>query len=140
MERTLSLIKPDATGKNCIGGIIQMLEEGGLKVVAAKTVRLSRVQAQGFYAVHKERPFYNDLCTFMSSGPIVAMVLEAPEAIARNRKIMGATDSTKAEPGTIRQRFGTNIECNAVHGSDAPETAKTEIAYFFSANELNGMG
>jgi len=139
-ERTLSLIKPDAVKKNAIGAVIDMLEKGGLKVMGAKMLRLSRAQAEGFYAVHRERPFFASLCEFMSSGPILAMVLEGENAIARNREIMGVTDSTKAAEGTIRRRFGTSIEQNAVHGSDAPETARTEIAYFFSPCELNGLG
>jgi nucleoside-diphosphate kinase len=140
VERTLSMIKPDAVSKNAIGAIIEMLERGGLKVVAAKMLRLSRAQAEGFYAVHRERPFFKSLCEFMSSGPIVAMVLDGENAIARNREIMGVTDSAKAAPGTIRQRFGSSIEKNAVHGSDAPETARTEIAYYFAPYELNGLG
>jgi nucleoside-diphosphate kinase len=140
MERTLSLIKPDAVQKNAIGAIIDLLEKGGLKIVAARMLRLSRAQAEGFYAVHRERPFFGSLCEFMSSGPIMALVLEGPGAIARNREIMGVTDSAKAAPGTIRQRFGASIERNAVHGSDAPETARTEIAYFFSPCELDGLG
>ncbi len=139
-ERTLSLIKPDAVRKNAIGAIIEMLERGGLRVVGARMLRLSRAQAEGFYAVHRERPFFKTLCEFMSSGPIMAMVLEGEGAIARNREIMGATDSAKAAEGTIRKRFGSNIEQNAVHGSDAPETARTEIAYFFAPCELNGLG
>lgn len=139
-ERTLSLIKPDAVKKNAIGAIIEMLERGGLKVVAARMLRLSRAQAEGFYAVHRERPFFSSLCEFMSSGPILAMVLEGENAIARNREIMGVTDSAKAAEGTIRRRFGTNIEQNAVHGSDGPETARFEIGYFFSPCELNGLG
>jgi nucleoside-diphosphate kinase len=140
MERTLSLIKPDAVKKNAIGAIIGMLEQGGLKVVGARMVRLSRAQAEGFYAVHRERPFFASLCEFMTSGPLMALVLEGDRAIARNREIMGVTDSTKAAEGTIRRRFGTNIEHNAVHGSDAPETALTEIGYFFAPYELNGLG
>jgi nucleoside-diphosphate kinase len=139
VERTLSIIKPDATAKGVIGSIIQMLEQGGLRVVAAKSLRLSRRQAEGFYAVHRERPFFSSLCDFMTSGPIVVMVLEGESAIARNREIMGVTDSEKAAEGTIRRAFGTNIEHNAVHGSDAPETARTEIAYFFTPAELNGL-
>jgi nucleoside-diphosphate kinase len=139
VERTLSLIKPDAVGANAIGGVIQLLEAGGLRVLAMKSLHLSREQAEGFYAVHRERPFFNDLCTFMTSGPIVAMVLEGPEAIRRNREVMGPTNPADAPDGTIRRRYGTNIERNAVHGSDAPETARTEIAYFFSQNELNGL-
>jgi nucleoside-diphosphate kinase len=140
MERTLSLIKPDAVRKNAIGAITQMLEAGGLKVVAARMLRLSRAQAEGFYAVHRERPFFSSLCEFMTSGPILAIVLEGPNAIAKNREIMGVTDSSKAAPGTIRARFGTSIEQNAVHGSDAPETARTEIGYFFAPCELFGLG
>jgi nucleoside-diphosphate kinase len=139
LERTLSLIKPDAVAKNAIGAIIAKLEEGGLRVVAAKMLRIDRAQAEGFYAVHRERPFFQSLCAFMTSGPIVAMVLEGEGAIARNRELMGATDSKKAAEGTIRKRFGENVERNAVHGSDAPETAKTEIAYFFSPCELAGL-
>jgi len=139
MERTLSIIKPDAVSKGVIGSVIQLLEQGGLRVVAAKTLRLSRRQAEGFYAVHAERPFYASLCEFMISGPIVVLVLEGEGAIARNREIMGATDSQKAAEGTIRKKFGTNIEHNAVHGSDAPETARTEIGYFFAPAELNGL-
>jgi nucleoside-diphosphate kinase len=139
-ERTLSLIKPDAVKKNAVGAIIEMLEQGGLKVVGARMLRLSRAQAEGFYAVHEERPFFKSLCEFMSSGPIMAMVLEGENAIARNREVMGVTDSAKAAAGTIRHRFGTDIEKNAVHGSDAPETARTEISYFFAPYELNGLG
>ena len=139
-ERTLSIIKPDAVKKNAIGSIIEMLEKSALKVVAAKMLRLSLAQAQGFYAVHKERPFFASLCQFMSSGPILVMVLQGENAIARNREIMGVTDSAKAAEGTIRRRFGTNIEQNAVHGSDAQETARTEINYFFSPCKLNGLG
>lgn len=139
MQRTLSIIKPDAVAKNVIGPIIQMFEQGGLRVVAAKIVRLTKCQAEGFYAIHRERPFFNSLCEFMTSGPILVMVLEGEDAINRNREIMGETDSTKAAEGTIRNRFGTNIERNAVHGSDAPQTAETEISYFFSSNELNGL-
>lgn len=139
MERTLSIIKPDAMAKNAMGAIIDMLQQGGLRVVAAKTLRLNRRQAEGFYDVHRERPFFNSLCEFMISGPITVMVLEGEEAIARNREIMGVTDSTQAAEGTIRNRFGTNIERNAVHGSDAPDTARTEIAYFFAPAELNGL-
>jgi nucleoside-diphosphate kinase len=140
LERTLSLIKPDAMQRNAVGAIIEMLERGGLKVVAAKLLRLSRAQAEGFYAVHRARPFFGSLCEFMSSGPIMAMVLEGESAIARNREIMGVTDSTKAAEGTIRRRFGTSIERNAVHGSDALETARAEIGYFFAPYELGGLG
>ena len=140
MERTLSLIKPDAVKKNAIGSILQMIEESGLRIVATKMLRLTRTQAEGFYAVHKERPFFNDLCTFMTSGPIIATVLEGEKAITRYRDLMGATDSTKAADGTIRNRFGTDIEKNAVHGSDAVDTARTEVGYFFNDYELNGLG
>lgn len=140
MERTLSIIKPDAVQKGVIGSVIRLLEQGGLKVVAARMLRLSRRQAEGFYAVHRERPFFGSLCEFMTSGPVVVMALEGENAIARNREIMGVTDSTKAAPGTIRNLYGTSIERNAVHGSDAPETARTEIAYFFAPYEINGLG
>ena len=134
------MIKPDAVSKNHVGGIINMLETGGLKIVAAKMLRLNRAQAEGFYAVHAERPFFSELCDFMTSGPIMALVLEGEDAITRYRQIMGVTDSTKAAEGTIRHAFGSNIQNNAVHGSDAPETAREEIAYHFSARELNGLG
>jgi len=140
IQQTLSMIKPDAVKKNAIGEIIAMLERGGLKITAAKMLRLSRTQAEGFYAVHRERPFFNSLCDFMTSGPIMAMVLEGEDAISRYREIMGVTDSTKAAEGTIRHRFGTNIEHNAVHGSDAPETALFEIGYYFNGYEINGLG
>jgi len=140
VERTLSIIKPDAVGKGVIGPVVKLLEEGGLKVVAMKMLHLSRKQAEGFYAVHRERPFFGSLCEFMTSGPVVVQVLEGEGAINRNREIMGVTDSAKAAPGTIRNLYGTNIERNAVHGSDAPETAQTEIAYFFAPYELNGLG
>lgn len=140
MERTLSMIKPDAVGKNHIGAVINMLEQGGLKVVAAKMVRLDRAQAEGFYAVHRERPFFNSLCDFMTSGPIMALVLEGENAVLRNREIMGVTDSAKAAEGTIRKAFGASIERNAVHGSDSPENAATEIGYYFTDFELNGLG
>lgn len=139
MERTLSLIKPDAVADAHIGAVIAVLEAGGLRVVGAKQLRLSRTQAEGFYAVHRERPFFAALCTFMCSGPIVALVLEGANAIQRNRELMGATDPARAAAGTLRQRFGSSVERNAVHGSDGPDTARTEIAYFFSANELNGL-
>ena len=135
-ERTFSIIKPDAVAKNAIGGVVGKLEAGGLRIVAQRMVRLTPAQAEGFYAVHRERPFFKDLCKFMTEGPVVVQVLEGDNAIARNREIMGATDSRKAAPGTIRAAFGTDIERNAVHGSDAPETAAVEIAYFFSASDL----
>ncbi len=138
-ERTLSLIKPDAVGKNAIGTILQMIEAKGLRIVSTKMIRLGRAQAEGFYAVHRERPFFGSLCEFMTSGPIVASVLEGDNAIDRYRELMGVTDSTKAAEGTIRHRVGTDIEKNAVHGSDAPDTAQTEIAYFFPPFQLNGL-
>jgi nucleoside-diphosphate kinase len=135
-ERTLSIVKPDAVKKNVIGDIVRRFESAGLKVVAAKMLSLSKAQAQGFYAVHKERPFFDSLTDFMSSGPILVAVLEGEEAIQTNRRIMGATDPAKAEVGTIRRDWGTNVEQNAVHGSDGPETARWEIAYFFSEMEI----
>jgi nucleoside-diphosphate kinase len=138
MERTFSIVKPDAVAKGKIGEVVAMLEAGGLKIVAQKLVRLSRSQAEAFYAVHRERPFFNDLVKFMTEGPVVAQVLEGENAVARNREIMGPTDSRKAGPDTIRGRYGTDIERNAVHGSDAAETAKAEISFFFSGAELVG--
>ena len=139
MERTLSLIKPDAVGKSAIGAILQMIEHSGLRIVSIKVLRLSRAQAEGFYAVHRERPFFGSLCQFMTSGPIVASVLEGDDAIERYRQLMGVTDSTEAAAGTIRRRFGTDIEKNAVHGSDGPDTARTEIGYFFPPCDLNDL-
>ncbi len=130
-ERTLSIIKPDAVAKNAIGDIISRFEKAGLKVVAARMMHLSREQAEGFYEVHKERPFFNDLVEFMISGPVVVQVLEGEGAIAKNRDIMGATNPKEAAPGTIRADFAVSIDENAVHGSDAPETAEREIAFFF---------
>jgi len=135
-ERTLSIVKPDAVRKNAIGDILRRFESMGLKVVAAKMISLSKREAQGFYAVHKERPFFDSLTTFMSSGPILILVLEGEEAIQTNRLIMGATDPAKADPGTVRRDWGTDVEKNAVHGSDGPDTAKWEIAYFFSEMEI----
>ena len=135
-QRTLSIVKPDAVAKGATGDILRRFEQAGLQIVALKKVRLTQEQAQGFYAVHKERPFYGDLVKFMTSGPIVVSALEGPGAIDRNRELMGPTDSTQAAPGTIRGDFGTDIERNAVHGSDAPETARVEIAYFFNAPEI----
>jgi nucleoside-diphosphate kinase len=137
-ERTFSIIKPDATRRNLTGAITQMLEEGGLRVVASRRIRMTREQAEGFYAVHKERPFYNDLVRFMISGPVVVQVLEGENAVARNRELMGPTDSKQAPRGTIRGDFGSDIERNAVHGSDAAATARIEIAYFFNAMEVLG--
>jgi len=135
-ERTLSIIKPDAVRKNAIGDILRRFESAGLKVVAAKMTALSKAQAQGFYAVHKERPFFDSLTTFMSSGPILISVLEGEDAIQTNRHIMGATDPAKADAGTIRRDLGSDVEKNAVHGSDGPDTARWEIAYFFSEMEI----
>ena len=136
IERTFSIIKPDAVARNCIGGIIQKLEEGGLRVVASRMTRLTETQARAFYAVHAERGFYKDLVKFMTEGPVVVQILEGDNAIARNREIMGATNPEKADAGTIRKQYGSNIERNAVHGSDAPDTARQEIAFFFSGAEL----
>ncbi|HAZ41951.1 MAG TPA: nucleoside-diphosphate kinase [Methylococcaceae bacterium] len=136
IERTISIIKPDAVAKNVIGEIYSRFEKAGLRIVAAKMVHLSREQAEGFYAVHKERPFFNDLVSFMISGPVVVQVLEGENAIATNRDVMGATNPKDAAPGTIRADFAVSIDENAVHGSDGPETAAQEIAYFFQPNEL----
>lgn len=138
MERTLSLIKPDGVEKNLIGEVIKRFQDAGIKIVAMKMLHLSRKEAEGFYAVHKERPFFNSLMEFMTSGPIVAMVLEGEDVIAHNRKLMGATNFKEAEEGTIRREFATDIEKNVVHGSDAPETAAFEIGYFFNAMEIVG--
>lgn len=135
-ERTLSIIKPDAVGKNHIGAILARFEKAGLKIVAAKMKQLSRADAEGFYAVHSARPFFNDLVEFMSSGPVFISVLEGDNAVLENRNIMGATDPKKADAGTIRADFATSIDENAAHGSDAAETAAVEIAYFFKENEL----
>lgn len=131
VERTLSIIKPDAVAKNIIGKIYSRFEKAGLKIVEARMQHLTRAEAEGFYAVHRERPFFNDLVKFMTSGPIMIQVLEGEDAIALNRKLMGATNPAEAEPGTIRADFAQSIDANAVHGSDGPDTAKTEIAYFF---------
>jgi nucleoside-diphosphate kinase len=136
LERTFGIVKPDAVAKGSIGGVIDMIEEEGLKVVALRLVKLSEAQAQGFYAVHRERPFFKDLVAFMTSGPAVVMVIEGENAVVRYRQVMGPTDSKKAAAGTIRHKYGTDIEKNAVHGSDAPETAKVEIGFFFSGAEL----
>ena len=136
VERTLSIVKPDAVAKNLIGKIYSRFEENGLKVIAAKMLHLSEQQAQGFYAVHRERPFYNDLVTFMTSGPVMVQVLEGDNAVAKNREIMGATDPKKADAGTIRADFADNVEENAVHGSDSAENAATEISFFFGDSEI----
>lgn len=136
-ERTLSIIKPDAVQKDVVGEILARFERAGLKIIAAKLLQLSKAEAQGFYAVHKERPFFDSLTTFMSSGPILVSVLEGQDAIQTNRRLMGATNPAEAEPGTIRNDFATDIEKNAVHGSDGPDTARQEIAYFFGEMELH---
>lgn len=136
VERTLSIIKPDAIKKNVIGAIEQRFEQNGLKIVAAKMLHLTKVQAEGFYAVHKEKPFFNDLVAFMISGPILVQVLEGENAILKNREVMGATNPANAKPGTIRADFASSVQENAVHGSDAPETAKVEISYFFKPEEI----
>jgi len=137
IERTLTIIKPDAVARNAIGQIIARFEAAGLKVLAAKLVRLTAEQAAGFYAVHKARPFYASLCAFMTQGPVVPMVLEGDNAIARLRDLMGATDPAKAAAGTIRKDFASSIEANAVHGSDSPESAAFEIPYFFGPHEIH---
>ena len=136
LERTLSIIKPDAVAKNVIGEIYSRFEKGGLKIIASKMKQLSRSEAEGFYAVHRERPFFKPLVDFMISGPVMIQALEGEGAILKNRDLMGATDPKKAAPGTIRADFAQSIDANAVHGSDAPETAKVEIAYFFSGTEI----
>jgi len=136
VERTLSIIKPDAVAKNAIGDIYSRFEKAGLKIAAARMVWLSRKDAEGFYAVHRERPFFRDLVEFMTTGPVMIQVLEGKNAIARNRELMGATDPAKAAPGTIRADLAQSIDANAVHGSDGPETAALEIAYFFPSQSV----
>lgn len=136
VERTLSIIKPDAVAKNVIGKIYSRFETNGLKIIASRMKHLSRQEAEGFYAVHRERPFFKDLVDFMVSGPVMIQVLEGESAIAKNRELMGATDPKKAEKGTIRADFAESIDANAVHGSDGPDTAKVEIAYFFPSMEV----
>jgi nucleoside-diphosphate kinase len=138
IERTLSIVKPDAVEKGVTGEILKRFESAGLRIVALKMTRLTEQQARCFYAVHRSREFYESLVKFMSSGPVVVSVLEGPDAIARNRAVMGATDPARAEPDTLRADFGTNVERNAVHGSDAPATARVEIAFFFNASEIQG--
>ncbi len=137
VERTLSIVKPDAVAKNIVGKIYSRFEGAGLKIVASRMMHLSQREAEGFYSVHRERPFFRDLVRFMISGPVVVQVLEGENAIAKNRELMGATDPKKAEQGTIRADFADSIEANAVHGSDGPATAVTEIAYFFSSLEIH---
>ena len=136
MERTLSIIKPDGVAKGVVGEVIRRFENAGLKIAAMKMIYMSKKEAEGFYAVHRGKPFYNSLTDFMSSGPCVVMILEGPQAIARNRELMGATNPQNAAPGTIRKDFAANVEQNTVHGSDAPETAAYEIGYFFNALEI----
>jgi nucleoside-diphosphate kinase len=136
--RTFSIIKPDATRRNLTGAVTKMLEDAGLRIVASKRIRMSRDQAEGFYAVHSERPFFNDLCAFMTSGPVVVQVLEGENAVQRNRDIMGATNPEQAADGTIRKNFAESIEANSVHGSDSDENARIEIDYFFSPEEIVG--
>ena len=136
VERTLSIIKPDAVAKNVVGQIYTRFEQAGLKVIAARMMQLSAAQAEGFYAVHRERPFFRDLVNFMISGPVMIQVLEGPDAVAKNRALMGATDPKKAEPGTIRADFADSIDANAVHGSDGADTAAEEIRFFFSGLDL----
>ncbi len=136
IERTLSIVKPDAVARNLIGEILSRFEKAGLAIAGIKMLHLRREQAEGFYSVHKDKPFFAELVKYMISGPVVVQVLEGENAIARNREIMGATDPKQAAPGTIRADFGTSIEANAVHGSDSPETAAWEIAYFFNENEI----
>ena len=136
IERTFGIVKPDAVEKNAVGGVIEMIEKSGLKIVGLRLVKVSDAQARAFYAVHKERPFFGSLVTFMTSGPAVVMAIEGENAIARYREVMGPTDSAKAPAGTIRNKYGTNIERNAVHGSDGPDTARAELAFFFAGLDL----
>ena len=138
LERTFSIIKPDATRRNLTGNINAMLEEAGLRIVAQKRIRMTREMAEGFYAVHKERPFFDDLCNFMTSGPVVVQVLEGENAILRNREVMGATNPEEADEGTVRKTFAESIEANSVHGSDSPENAAIEIDYFFAQVDIVG--
>ncbi len=138
VTRTFSIIKPDATRRNLTGAVTKMLEDAGLRVVASKRIRMSRDQAEGFYAVHSERPFYNDLCSFMTSGPVVVQVLEGEDAVKRNRDVMGATNPADAADGTIRKLYAELIEANSVHGSDSDENAAIEIAFFFKTDEIVG--
>lgn len=139
VQQTLSIVKPDAVSKNNVGGVLQMIEAVGLRVVATKMVSMTKYQAEGFYAVHSARPFFGELTNFMSSGPVVVSVLEGDNAVQRYRDLMGPTDSKKAPEGTIRAKYGTDVQCNAVHGSDSAENAAIEIAFFFSTNELRGL-
>jgi nucleoside-diphosphate kinase len=136
IERTFGIVKPDAVAQNAIGGVIEMIEKSGLKIVGLRLVHLSEAQAHAFYTVHKERPFYSSLVKFMTSGPVVVMAIEGENAIARYREVMGPTDSKKAPAGTIRNKYGTDIEKNAVHGSDGPDTARGELSFFFAGQDL----
>lgn len=138
VERTLAIVKPDATRRNLTGAIVDRIEKAGLRITAMKRLRLTREQAEAFYAVHRERPFFDSLCTFMTSGPVVVMVLEGEDAIRRWRDLMGATDPARAAPGTIRADFAESIEANSVHGSDSPETAAREVPFFFAEIEIVG--
>jgi nucleoside-diphosphate kinase len=137
-ERTFSIIKPDATRRNLTGAVTKMLEDAGLRVVASKRIHMTREQAEGFYGVHRERPFFNDLVTFMTSGPVVVQVLEGENAVLKNREVMGATNPANAEPGTIRKEIAESIEANSVHGSDSAENAQIEIDFFFKPEEIVG--
>ena len=138
VTRTFSIIKPDATRRNLTGAVTKMLEDSGLRIIASKRIQMNRDQAEGFYAVHKERPFFNDLCTFMTSGPVVVQVLEGENAVLRNRDVMGATNPAQANEGTIRKTYAESIEANSVHGSDSDENAAIEIAFFFKPEEIVG--
>ena len=137
MQQTLTILKPDTVAQAHAGAVIQMIEGAGFRIRAAKMLHLTKAKAEGFYAVHQERPFFKDLVKFMTEGPVIVMMLEAEDAVVRLRTLMGATDPAKAEEGTVRRKFGTNIERNAIHGSDAPETAAVEVAYFFSQLEVS---
>ena len=138
VTRTFSIIKPDATRRNLTGAVTKMLEDAGLRIIASKRIQMTREQAEGFYEVHKERPFYGELCDFMTSGPVIVQVLEGEDAVARNRKVMGATNPADADEGTIRKTYAESIEANSVHGSDSEENAATEIAFFFDEDEIVG--
>jgi nucleoside-diphosphate kinase len=137
-ERTFSIIKPDATRRNLTGAVTKMLEDAGLRVIASRRIRMSREQAEGFYGIHRERPFFNDLVAFMTSGPVVVQVLEGEDAVARNREVMGATNPAQADEGTIRKTYAESIEANSVHGSDSADNARIEIDFFFSDDEIVG--
>ena len=138
VTRTFSIIKPDATRRNLTGAVTKMLEDAGLRIIASKRIQMTREQAEGFYEVHKERPFYGELCDFMTSGPVIVQVLEGEDAVTRNRKVMGATNPADADEGTIRKTYAESIEANSVHGSDSEENAATEIAFFFDKDEIVG--